>query len=96
MLSIVPITPGGDDPRPVITDSSGRAVGTIGLTSYQYSEKKHEFVVIGSRRNMYSESVLIVLQVEWHDCVAYRVNRGEIQEKAWIAAMPQRSLIAMR
>ena len=44
---------------------------------------RHEFVILGSRRNQFSDPMLLVLQIEWRDAIAHRVNCGEIKEEAW-------------
>lgn len=48
-----------------------------------YGRGRHEFVVLGSRRNQFSNPMLLVLQIEWLDGIAYRVNCGEIEEGPW-------------
>ena len=83
--------------QPGIFDSSGRHIGTLGLVGPSGDNlQAHEFIVIGSRRNVYSDAVLIVLQIEWHDGIAQRVNRGEVREEAWLNNAPMRKLIAMQ
>ncbi|KAI1113012.1 HET-domain-containing protein [Nemania sp. NC0429] len=86
------VPPDGDNAnirQSTITDSRGNAVGSTGTTvsddgdSGRYGRGRYEFVVLGSRRNQFSDPVLLVLQIEWRDGIAYRVNCGEIEEGPW-------------
>lgn len=85
-FTIVPRDDGRDS---VIVDSSGDAVGSTGamvsenVGSIGSDRGRHEFIVLGSRRNQFSDSVLLVLQIAWRDAIAYRVNWGEVREEAW-------------
>lgn len=56
---------------------------------------QHEFIVIGSRRNPYSDPMLLVLQIEWRHGIAYRVNCGEVEERFWDAARHNWKLVAL-
>ncbi|OOF97382.1 hypothetical protein ASPCADRAFT_166162 [Aspergillus carbonarius ITEM 5010] len=58
-------------------------------------ETPHEFIVIASRRNQFTEAMLLVFQVEWWEGIAYRVNIAEIEENAWVRASPVWKLIVM-
>lgn len=72
-----------------IVDSCGDAVGSMGVIVSDYVENsnfgqgQHEFIVLGSRRNQFSNPMLLVLQIEWRDTIAHRINWGEIGEGAW-------------
>ncbi|KAJ2991518.1 hypothetical protein NUW58_g2485 [Xylaria curta] len=72
-----------------IVDSRGDAVGSTGTVVLEYldnsnsSQGRHEFIVLGSRRNQFSDSMLLVLQIEWQGTIARRINWGEIGEMAW-------------
>ncbi|KAI0869541.1 HET-domain-containing protein [Hypoxylon argillaceum] len=72
-----------------IVDSRGDAVGSMGVIVSDYVENpnfgqsQHEFIVLGSRRNQFSDPMLLVLQIEWRDTIAHRINWGEIGEGAW-------------
>ncbi|KAH8801433.1 heterokaryon incompatibility protein-domain-containing protein [Xylogone sp. PMI_703] len=76
-----------------IVDSSGNVVGSTGIMmseeedckspSSDHPSDRHEFVVLGSRRNQFSDPMLLVLQIGWLDGIAYRVNCGEVKEEAW-------------
>ncbi|KAI1179265.1 HET-domain-containing protein [Nemania sp. FL0916] len=72
-----------------IVDSLGEAIGSTGTMisshgeSSDYNQGRHEFVVLGSRRNQFSDPMLLVLQIEWRDTIAHRVNSGEVKEDAW-------------
>ena len=78
-----------DGRNSAILDSSGDVVGSTGILVLEDGERngsnrdRHEFVVLGSRRNHFSHPVLLVLQIEWRDAIAYRINYGEISEEAW-------------
>ncbi|KAI1279621.1 HET-domain-containing protein [Xylaria sp. FL0933] len=88
-FAVAPIdnTPG--QRRFEIVDSHGHVVGSTGIIETDYIENpdcskgRHEFIVLGSRRNQFSEPMLLVIQIEWRDGVAYRTNWGEIEEGAW-------------
>ncbi|KAI1757570.1 HET-domain-containing protein [Xylaria castorea] len=75
--------------RFTIVDSRGDAVGSTGTIRLDEIEDpncgqgRHEFIVVGSRRNQFSDPMLLVLQIEWRDAIAHRVNWGEIGERAW-------------
>ena len=84
------VPPENNDGRhSTIVDSSGNAVGSTGtMVSDDWESDgsgrgRHEFVVLGSRRNQFSHPVLLVLQIEWRDAIAHRLNCGEIKEEAW-------------
>ena len=55
----------------------------------------YNFVVVGRRQILHFEPVLIALQVEYRDGVAYRKNIAEIAEKAWVQAEPKWALIVL-
>jgi len=79
----------GNGRNSTIVDSSGDTVGSSGILVVEDGKRnesgrdRHEFVVLGSRRNHFSHPVLLVLQIEWRDAIAYRINYGEINEEAW-------------
>ncbi|KAI1200842.1 HET-domain-containing protein [Nemania serpens] len=86
------VPPDSDDTnvrQSIITDSRGDPVGSTGTMVSEdrddghYGRGRHEFVVLGSRRNQFSNPMLLVLQIEWLDGIAYRVNCGEIEEGPW-------------
>ncbi|RYP75208.1 hypothetical protein DL771_002533 [Monosporascus sp. 5C6A] len=85
-----------------IVDSSGNAVGSTGTMVSEGWEGdgngpgRYEFVVLGSRRNQFSDPMLLVLQIEWRDDIAHRVNCGEIKEEAWEKASHTWKLIPLR
>ncbi|KAI0533970.1 HET-domain-containing protein [Xylaria digitata] len=72
-----------------VVDSRGDAVGSTGIIvsdhveSPNHGQGRHEFIVLGSRRNQFSDPMLLVLQIEWQDAIAHRINWGEIREEAW-------------
>ncbi|KAK0614436.1 hypothetical protein B0T14DRAFT_309267 [Immersiella caudata] len=69
-----------------IFDSFGEVVGNMGPVSSKtpaQGQEQHESIVVGSRRNQFSPPSLLVLQVEWRESIAYRVDVGEILEEAW-------------
>lgn len=82
-----------------ITDSHGDAVGSTGIMGPEQTngDSSHqEFIILGSRRNQFSEATLLVLQIAWAGSIAYRVNCGEIKEEAWQRQAHTWKLIALR
>ncbi|KAM0246091.1 hypothetical protein ACHAQJ_010343 [Trichoderma viride] len=86
-----------------IADSHGNVVGSTGIMELEHASRKtdgrgnrHEFSVLGSRRNQFSEAMLLVLQIEWEGSIAYRVNCGEIKEEARQREAHMWKLIALR
>lgn len=79
-------------------DSLGNIVGSTGTLELKLdgSQGRHEFIIIGSRRNQFSDPMLLLLQIEWRGNVAYRVNSGEINEDAWETEDHTWKLIALR
>jgi hypothetical protein len=66
--------------------------------------RQHDFIVLGwrdrSAQRALSEykslfPVLLVLQIEWRDGIAYRVGCGEIGEEAWQRADHKWKLIVL-
>jgi hypothetical protein len=55
----------------------------------------YDFVVVGRRQILHFEPVLIALQVEYRDGVAYRRNIAEIAEEAWVRAEHKWALIVL-
>jgi hypothetical protein len=90
-----------NESRPTVVDLTGTLVGNMGpmsedhWTRGKYDSGFQEFIVIGSRRSFDIKPELIVLQIEWRDGVAFRVNIGEINEDAWIKADRTWKLIAL-
>ncbi|KAI1205880.1 HET-domain-containing protein [Annulohypoxylon truncatum] len=81
-----------------IVDSHGSIVGSTGTVGPKSSgsQGRHEFIVIGSRRNQFSDPMLLLLQIEWRENIAYRVNSAEINESAWEAENHTWKLIPLR
>ncbi|KAI3322198.1 HET-domain-containing protein [Xylariaceae sp. AK1471] len=88
-FTLVPLDSNTNRRRFTIVDSRGDAVGSTGTIVSDYvenpncSQGQHEFIVLGSRRNQFSDPMLLVLQIEWRDTIAHRINWGEIGEGAW-------------
>ncbi|KAM7214003.1 Heterokaryon incompatibility protein (HET) domain containing protein [Rhypophila decipiens] len=82
-----------------VMDAEGQKVGTVGTTSLDdevaHRQGVHKFIVVGSRRNPFSDPVLLVLQVVWREGIAYRMNSGEILEAAWERASPAWTLVVL-
>jgi hypothetical protein len=91
----------GASDKPTVLDDSGNVIGEMGRMSEEhwasgdYAQGTHEFIVVGSRRNSYCKPMLLVLQIEWQDGIAYRINFGEVEEEAWIRARRAWKLIAL-
>ncbi|KAL2126094.1 hypothetical protein VTI74DRAFT_1702 [Chaetomium olivicolor] len=92
-------------PAPSLVNTSGDVVGSVKpmppeddhRTSEGQRLGQHEFIVIGSSRSTYpgAEPVLLVLQIEWRQGIAYRVNFGEVKERFWEAVPHTWKLIAL-
>lgn len=85
-----------------IRDAKNSVVGSVGPMQASHWAKGRDserqiFVAIGRRQIMHfdCEAYVTVLQVQWEDGIAYRVNIGEIAEKAWSAAKLERVLMVL-
>lgn len=100
VLTVAPSESGNKKPSlvgpdgEVIGSMAPLALGNDAATAGQ-RRGQHEFIVIGSRRNQFSDPVLLVLQIEWQHGIAYRVNSGEVLERSWEAAAPTWKLVAL-
>lgn len=81
-----------------IKSSDGSIAGSMeATTTTPESEYKCEFIVLASRRNQFTEPVLLVLLIEWgNDGNAYRINNAEISEEAWLREPHAWKLIPLR
>ncbi|KAI1387482.1 HET-domain-containing protein [Hypoxylon trugodes] len=81
-----------------IIGSSGNTIGSTGSAERMFdrSQDRYEFIVIGSRRNQFSDPVLLILQIEWLGDIAYRVSSGEVDEIVWEAENHTWKLIPLR
>jgi len=82
-----------------ILDPDGKIIGSMGPIVQDAASTgtgTWEFIVVGSRRNPFSDPVLLVLQIEWREEVAYRINCGEIGEEAWENALYKWKLIVLK
>ncbi|KAF9460663.1 hypothetical protein BDZ94DRAFT_1311315 [Collybia nuda] len=82
-----------------VINANGKVIGSTGVSpgaaDTEGPELEHEFIVLWSRRNEISRLVLLVLQIEWKDNIAYRVNFGEIFEEDWLEALYTSRLIPL-
>jgi len=73
----------------------------VGRTSACHEEnqklnkERAEFILLASNNLPFYARQKVVLQIERRAGVAYRVNIAEIEEGAWLAAMPSRTLVAL-
>ncbi|KAF8849933.1 HET-domain-containing protein [Acephala macrosclerotiorum] len=90
------------DSHSEISDSRGNVVGSARNMTMNDDTRGHgspqlrEFIVIASRRNRFTEPTLLVLQIEWRNSFAYRVNYAEIAEDAWLRKSHSWKLIPLR
>ncbi|KAI0809299.1 hypothetical protein GGR55DRAFT_167630 [Xylaria sp. FL0064] len=88
-FTLAPIDKTPGQHRFEVVNSHGHVVGSTGTITSDYVENldcskgRHEFIVLGSRRNQFSDPTLLVIQIEWRDGVAHRTNWGKIEEGAW-------------
>ncbi|KAI0554825.1 hypothetical protein F4679DRAFT_525055 [Xylaria curta] len=88
-FTLLPLGNSTDLRRYAVVDSLGNTIGSTGaraLDDIEYPDNdrvQHELIVLGSRRNQFSHSILLVLQIVWQRAVVHRVNCGEIEEAAW-------------
>lgn len=84
---------------PSVLDSNGKAVGSTRVMSTNVDasafDQECEFIVVGSRRNDFSERTPLVLLIKWEEDIAYRVNIGEIFEEDWLKAPSTWKLISL-
>jgi hypothetical protein len=84
-----------------IVDSHGNIVSSIRNIISENGTSKHcspglyEFIVLASRRNQFTEPMLLVLQIEWRDSIAVRINHAEIAEDIWLEESPSWKLIPL-
>jgi len=93
-----------NEPRPILRDHVGKEAGTVckmapqHWESYKNKNGPEEFILVGRRSIPEIPEILpviLAMQIEWIEGVAYRVNMAEIREDAWLEAGPERKLIAM-
>ena len=98
------LEPASNNPKakkPMIVTDSGKQVGTVNPVTVEhlkdgpFDRGKHEFLVLGTRRNAFWDPKLLVIQIVWHKGIAYRVNCGEIEEDAWLSHPSRWILIAL-
>jgi hypothetical protein len=98
------VSPSGNDSDSYteISDSRGNVVWSARNMRMNDSMRGHEnpqlceFIVIASRRNRFTKPTLLVLQIEWRNSFAYRVNYAEIAEDAWLREPHSWKLIPLR
>lgn len=101
MPAVIPpaFTDGRTQTTADVLNLQGEKVGSVGSIpagdDLAHREGVHHFIVIGSRRNPFSDPVLLVLQVQWKEDIAYRLNSGEIDERAWEKASPAWRLVTL-
>lgn len=91
--------------NPSIRDRNGMPIGTVRwMNPVHWADMKEDsrpcdFVVIGRRHipELSAETAeVLALQIRWKDGTAERVNIAEINEQAWIGAVPKWKLVALK
>lgn len=95
----------GKPSQPSIKDHEGTSIGSLDHMGERHwvqtrqTTGLQEFVAVGRRALQELPgfpAIILALQVRWENGVAERVNIGEIEEAAWIAADPTWKLVALR
>lgn len=92
---------GDDEYNANVRDVQGNIIGTLSRMGKSHwsqasvSDGPQTFIEIARRSVPFSPTYVTALQVRWEDNIAYRVNIADIEEDGWMAANPQRKLVAL-